>query len=440
MRLFAWLFGLALASGPELVRAQAPEGEAPPPAETIPVAGTSPGDAPDAVATDSAAAAGAAPTEEAPSAATDGDASRVDEVSDETPPPVSVSVGAVVADEQEAVTVAAVPAPEEKKKQPSELSLSGRILAQYQWGTPYGAPSRVGVDDPEHEFLIDSARVGVRWERPTLRAEVELELFDRDSLDDFTPEAKDAWIQYSPWQALRVRAGQFKKPVSRLRMESRTKLPVISRGIVVGQLMGELGYGGRDIGLLVGGRVGDDLRLTYAGGVFNGAGANELESDGNSAKDLAMRLEVAWRKLVSLGLDASRKNLDPRENPARGGTLLGADVEIDVLGFEGLIEAHWGWDPFVPDAVTGDLPVTAGVIGYARYRFELPAELELEPVVGAEVYVPNTDLGFRILRQFGGLNLHVGKPLRLMLQVEQTARPGQQDADRALVLQLAFEE
>jgi hypothetical protein len=320
-----------------------------------------------------------------------------------------------------------------------QFAVMGRAYVQYQLGNPQNAERR-DAGEPR-ELVWDSLRVGADARQGIWRAELELELLERSltlvdgRIEERThPAYRDAWIQLEPWRALRLRVGNMKKPVSRLRLESRAQLPGISRGIVVGELVDDLGYGGRDLGVTVGGRVGHRLRLKYAAGVFEGTSRRRVGED--FAGDFAGRLEVDWRKLASVGLDLSHRNRDAAAGVRQSGTLLGADLELRLWHFHAVVEGHMGQDPSLASG-----PTTGGLIGQVSRKFDLSRCLELEPVLGSEVYyVPNDRLDLRILRQYGGVNLHFGKHARLMLQGEQTARPNLSEPDRALVFQVAIEE
>lgn len=314
-----------------------------------------------------------------------------------------------------------------------ELDVYGQVYFQYRAGTPNGDLPSDGA--PQQQFLIDSARVGVDWEHGPIRAEIELELFDQDSTGGIAPTARDVWIQYRVARAFRVRVGQFKKPFSMLRTQPRPDLPFVFRGMVVERLIDGLGYGGRDIGVAVSGRVGGALHVSYAAGVFNGSGANDLESDPNSAKDVAGRLEVGWKRLVNVGLELSHQSSDRRTHPTTGGTLYGADLALKIDDFRALAEGHIGRDPGLPA-----LPLTGGAIGALMYRIPLRENLALEPLVGREVYVPDTHRSLRYFREFAGLNLYVSTRLRIMLDAEQTHSPGRADPTRAFVTQVAYVE
>lgn len=328
---------------------------------------------------------------------------------------------------------AQVRAPEHEREVKPEFEVRGQVYVQYRAGSPNGQLPSEG--EPQQSFVVDSARLGVGWERGPVRAQVEVEMFDANSAGELRPAARDVWIQYRFARELRLRVGQFKKPFSLLRTESRADLPFVFRGMVVERLIDDLGYGGRDIGAAVSGRVGNALHVSYALGVFNGSGANDFESDPNSAKDLVWRTEFGWKKLCNLGLELSHQSSDPATHPTTGGTLYGADLTLKLGRFLGMMEGHFGQDPGLPA-----LPITTGLIGAATYRFKLSKHLTLEPLLGREMYVPDTRRSLRYFRDFVGANLYVSKQLRLMLDAEQTHSPGRADPTRAFVFQVAFTE
>jgi hypothetical protein len=146
-------------------------------------------------------------------------------------------------------------------------------------------------------------------------------------------------------------------------------------------------------------------------------------------------MELGWKKLGTIGLELSHQSTDPGTHPTSGGTLYGADVALKLGDFRPMLEGHIGQDPELPG-----LPITAGLIGAATYRIPLRGKWVIEPLLGREMYVPDTSRSLRYFREFVGVNLHASKRLRLMLDAEQTHSPGRTDPTRAFVFQVAYSE
>ena len=106
-------------------------------------------------------------------------------------------------------------------------------------------------------------------------------------------ELKDAYGRYEVRDAFRVQVGRFKKPFSRLKMSSSWELPVPVRGLLNRHAVGGTshgGFGGRDIGLMIFGRMKGLARLRYYVGAFGGDGL--FEGRRESHKDFVARLQV----------------------------------------------------------------------------------------------------------------------------------------------------
>ena len=119
---------------------------------------------------------------------------------------------------------------------------------------------------------------------------------------DFTrsPMLVDAFIKYKPCREFAIQLGQFKTPFTIESPINPVNLEIFDYGEAVQQLVGYkdvcgVGALGRDLGLMATGDLfpveGKDFSIvTYAIGIFNGNGANNL--DNNNRKDIVGRLEV----------------------------------------------------------------------------------------------------------------------------------------------------
>jgi hypothetical protein len=148
-------------------------------------------------------------------------------------------------------------APEETKKDKKdkdakdedELDIEGRVFVR-------STLSRVDIssgDDPFlHDLAIASARLTADYRRgKTFKVVIEAELADNDL------DLKDVFVRARLKKDLHLVAGQFKKPISPIALESSWRLPTIERGLL-GDLDSAstpprssvpLPFGGRGIGV-----------------------------------------------------------------------------------------------------------------------------------------------------------------------------------------------
>jgi hypothetical protein len=305
-------------------------------------------------------------------------------------------------------------------------------------------------DDPVHEFEVSHARLQLTWEQwKIVKARISVDL--EQLVDEGDPAIlRDLWIGVRPADWLGVRIGQFKKPFSRIELTSYGKLPLIRRGISNRYLVEHLGYGDRDLGLMLEGRLVPDVRLDYAVGVFNGRGRNRPELSRDGSMDLAARLEARPAKWISLGASGSLKLIDEADLPALVDADDRAAVDEDAypLGYgdEDFVREHgWmagpAWMAGADAALkVGGLRVAAeGMFGenwwFERYplawsgllmlSYRLPLgerwPIHLEPALRGEVLTILTSTSLwraRLWQLAPGINLHVGEHVRLMLDGE----------------------
>lgn len=240
------------------------------------------------------------------------------------------------------------------------LKLGGRI--QYQFNTTSVseedlANDGVSVTLPESTFEMRRARFGANLAyEEWLTARLEFE-FAMARL-----QTRDVWINFGIADAFQVRAGQFKKPFSLLQLTSSATYPVIERGarirgladalrtadldnpigpvltpfrsgLLIGEeqdLLDQLGYQSYDMGAEVHGEVG---RLTYAAGVFNGAGSDRLSETGVKAFAGRATLQLAKTKPLVVGVAASRRAFRPlaTSRDTRDGVAFEADLELGAF-------------------------------------------------------------------------------------------------------------
>jgi hypothetical protein len=283
------------------------------------------------------------------------------------------------------------------------------------------------ADTPNNEFRVRNARLQLAWQQGSLLdgvVEVEMSKEEDKSKDGTSSNSewsplRDAYARVSPFKALRVRMGQFKRPFSRLALTSHHDLRLIDRGVSYAWVSRELDYGDRDVGFQVEGSFGKNYGLDYSLGVFNGTGRNAREIDPKGAKDFVGRVEGRLGKHVSVGANFSNKRWD---NPPAtvsyksNALMLGADAAVDYKGFYGMVEGAYG-DYFS----TIELDKSWYVLALMAYKIKVTDtwDMAVEPLVKGELLTPRANVSdSRALVGTAGANLHLGKVFRLMVQGE----------------------
>jgi hypothetical protein len=178
-----------------------------------------------------------------------------------------------------------------------EISLNGRVQTQF---------NTTSVDD-EPATLMELRR---------LRLEATVRVNDVVSgriQPDFAPGnrvvMKDAYLRITLDPALQFLAGQAHRPFSPITITTSNRILPIERGVRIRgvddawdefNLVSELGYADRDVGLQVlGSPRGAPLGLSYQAGYFNGPARSEAGSE--STHQLAARLAIHPLELLRVG-------------------------------------------------------------------------------------------------------------------------------------------
>ncbi|HEM47396.1 MAG TPA: hypothetical protein ENO23_10185 [Alphaproteobacteria bacterium] len=265
----------------------------------------------------------------------------------------------------------------------------------------------------------------------------------------------DGYIDARLADGFAVRAGQFKKPFGLIELTSSTQTLTIERsvrmrgledllaaaGAVIGEeqyLLSEAMYVGRQVGVMVHGDLGP---LGYAGGVFNGEGANER--DVRSSKALAGRLTYGLAEPLVLGAGVSVQptgQLDAAGDELHA-TAYSLDAEYGRFRGDGLhlmAELMLGDNPLL--LVADEMPDMVGVQAVAAwFAPRSGGRVEgIEPLFRASWADPDTDVDSDAgLTLTPGLNLYFTGRNRFMVNGE-VYLPSQDglDAEYALVAQL----
>jgi hypothetical protein len=209
-----------------------------------------------------------------------------------------------------------------------------------------------------------------------------------------TVELRDAYATYVVCSGFNIRVGQMRPPYYAELLLSDGAIPFVNRSVLASGLTPPDGYfraplaPDRQLGLqLFSKRLGGDLGLRYAVGVFNGNGMNQLFNDNNAPEPVA-RVEVDWKEHVTLGLNALYNVRTEGVRPNRLSSNqfgYGVDVEAHGYGLSGLVGLLGRSTSF---SYAGLAPEGAlGVLGQVRYSHQ-PTGLEVAARVAW--YEPST--------------------------------------------------
>jgi hypothetical protein len=298
------------------------------------------------------------------------------------------------------------------------LRLRGRLIGAYELRDEEGKVGRW-----TDTFSLQNARLDGRWEViDDLRLVLEVELADGISI-------RDAYARYQVHKAFRLTLGNFKKPFSRLRLDSPWELLIPRRGLLDQEVIGDGpygGFGGRDIGLMASGSVGKEVKFKYFAGVFDGRSLNRAfyrdlddpDAPNTSHRDYVARLQLRPVKglILAASYDYKRAGilLAPGEELEHWFNLVGFDLRWSLAGFRIQLEGAWGDNP---RAVKGRRLL--GGHATAAYRIRLSDLLVLTPAFMGEILDPDDELaGGRAVRLAGALTLGIGAYAALVLSAE----------------------
>lgn len=318
------------------------------------------------------------------------------------------------------------------------LRLRGR--AQVRW-----AATEQRFDEPRTDrFLLRRMRVDARWMAAEwLRLVAELDASD-------AVKAKDLYARLDLHDLLRVTAGQFKKPFSRLRMSSPFELVIPERGLLDRYVIGDSqygGFGGRDTGLMASGTWEGPVKLRYWVGGFN-----NLLTARKYHRDYVGRAQIRLFKGLILAVDACHKRYDVEVNDqlgvqteTRSATLLGADLRWTFRGFRLDLEAargeNVGTDPDLeanrPTINNGVGNTLYGAHATVSYEVQVMSSLRLIPALMAEVFDPDDQQDEdRALRLAAAINADIGEHVRVVLAAERVDKQVRYDAPNTVFVQL----
>ncbi len=269
-------------------------------------------------------------------------------------------------------------------------------------------------NDAEYGFVAQQVRAGMKLafgKHLTVKASFEL----TDGIDPGpgVNYLRTAVIQYKPSKKLRLSAGRFKRPFSRLELIGLGELPITNRGLLNEIVVEDAAWGDRALGVQAAGRIKSaNLRWTLA--VTN----PQPDYLRNQGIDTIARLE--WRpvKALRVGLDGGNKYVD-FERGRQHFQAVGMDVRWRASGLDCLVEGLFADRPW-----SG--AVAYGATALVTYTFPLTTALALQPVLFGEYADANLEYSrnesFKVL---AGANLLILKRLRVMPHVALTRPVGE---------------
>ena len=232
------------------------------------------------------------------------------------------------------------------------------------------------------------------------RVNLSLELADALSRNtgagvDSPPYLRTATLEYRFSRALRLTVGRYKRPFSRLALESAVDLPVLDRGLLNDLLVEDNQWGDRAVGVMASGRL-ELAKLRWYLSLTNPAWSSSLRSEG---MDVLGRVQLSIAKGLTLGLDGGYKYLR-LAGPGSGTNnwAVGADVAWKIERAQLLLEGSFGDLPFETGRPRG-----FGALLMADYELPLSKEWALQPIVFVELADANAEFS-----QTESLKLAVG--------------------------------
>ena len=268
------------------------------------------------------------------------------------------------------------------------------------------------------------ARLGLRgWIAGWIRGDLEGD-FGRGGA-----KLTDGYVTLAFAPAFTLRAGQYKKPFDALELISSRQILVAERegtprgadGPTPDQLVGDLGYSNRDIGVEWDGESG---RLSWAAGLWNGSGENGTEDDDGKQIGARLNVEVVPAWTVSGAWTGKRISEPPDADDA---TWYDA-VELAVVGGE-YQEPGWkalaqvmagdNWDPDLGGGDDSSFLALQGIAGYHLPVFRIPYLIGVEPIVRVGWADPDTDADDdAALLATPGVNLYLHERVKTMVQAD----------------------
>lgn len=325
------------------------------------------------------------------------------------------------------------PPPQKKKRKEYDVDVDARLVAGARLvseepavdseGAPVGQPERKG------SLVLRQARVGVDARYlDILRVRITLDVSDLLEKPKPGKVLRNAYgnIRIRPY--FQIRAGQFKRPYSRLELRGFSSIPFIGRGLFNRVATEDLGWGDRAAGVMLWG----DLELARPGLDrlrWQVSATNNALSGAPHGFDLHARLTYDPMPWLSFGANSAFKSVqDPLadEPTCRSKWKRGPDCRRKVAAAGGDAAVHLD---AIYASVEVDLaqdwrnaeesPWMLSALGYVSYELAITEQFRLQPVVFGEYMDSNLNYGeSEAVRAGAAFNLLWSKHLRIMPQVE----------------------
>lgn len=304
---------------------------------------------------------------------------------------------------------------EDESSSAVDVRWRARLMAGFEHERERPAGEQTDPPESEYGFLLRQVRLGLRAELAQLfRIKVSFEL--KDALNPETdttytsPEyLRTAALEYRPSRAFRLTVGRYKRPFSRLELESTSDLPIRGRGLFNDLAIEDNQWGDRATGAMVSGRLKAPKLRWYLSLTNPAWSAADIDTEG---LDVIGRLQLGVGKWLSVGVNGGYKYLK-----LRSGSLntwgIGADARLDVGEGHLLLEAN-----SVDLPLENDRPRGFVVLALFDYPLPLTAVWSLSPVLSAELADADDVLSqTESLRLIVGLNVLGYSGFRVMPQV-----------------------
>ena len=295
-------------------------------------------------------------------------------------------------------------------------------------------------DEPDSAWAVRRARIMIRmFAAGWIRADVEGD-FGRGR-----PRLTDGFVRLDFDPALRIRAGQYKKPFDALELVSSRELLVIERdGLPRGAdlptpngLVKGLGYSDRDIGAEWSGSF---EVVTLTAGFWNGSGTDAEEDDG---KQLGLRAEVEGPAGWTLSGALAAIRISPPEDSDEEGEwqnaveLAASYGEYAEPGFKALGQLFVGdGEPDEEDEPT--FTALHAIVAYHIATWETAYLIGIEPMGRFGWTDPDTDFDDDEATLWtAGVNLYHHARVKTQVQVDHVS-PAEGGGETAARLQLAL--
>lgn len=275
----------------------------------------------------------------------------------------------------------AAPADDDARDASGALRLRARTMAGFEYERERPSGAQGGAPEKEYGFFLKQVRIGVRGELSELfRINTSVEISDA-----WSPETeasyrspmyiRTATLDYRPSKSFRLKVGRFKRPFSRIELESAADLPILDRGLFNDLAIEDNQWGDRAVGVMASGRL-KAPKLRWYLSLTNPAWRSNLPTEG---VDVMGRVEWSIVKALTLGVNGGYKNI------------LISDDRVHASAFGGDLDLTLGRAGVVLELSSVDLPLRQtrprglAALLLFRYLLDVSPLWALQPTFFAEV-------------------------------------------------------